>query len=99
MRDFARLQSAIGYRLFHRNEIIGCAVAHEAAGATIDRALDLPEQEPVDPSNPLLKMENVVVGPHIAGKSQESYPRRVKFAFENMVRVWDGDKPESLVGL
>lgn len=61
--------------------------------------LDVFEQEPVDPKNPLLKMENVVVGPHVAGKSQESYPRRVKFAFENMQRVWDGGKPESLVGV
>ncbi len=61
--------------------------------------LDVFEQEPVDPANPLLKMENVVVGPHIAGKSQESFPRRVSFAFENMQRVWDGGKPESLVGV
>ncbi len=60
--------------------------------------LDVFEQEPVDPANPLLKMENVVVGPHLAGKSQESYPRRVGFAFENMKRVWDGGKPESVVG-
>ncbi len=61
--------------------------------------LDVFEQEPVDPNNPLLKMENVVVGPHVAGKSQESYPRRVKFAFENMQRVWNGGQPESLVGV
>lgn len=61
--------------------------------------LDVFEQEPVDPANPLLKMDNVVVGPHVAGKSQESYPRRVKFAFENMQRVWNGGKPESLVGI
>lgn len=61
--------------------------------------LDVFEQEPVDPDNPLLKMENVTVGPHIAGKSQESYPRRVGFAFENMQRVWDGGKPESVVGI
>ncbi len=61
--------------------------------------LDVFEQEPVDPTNPLLKMDNVMVGPHVAGKSQESYPRRVKFAFENMQRVWDGGKPESLVGM
>ena len=61
--------------------------------------LDVFEQEPVDPANPLLKMDNVTVGPHLAGKSQESYPRRVSFAFENMQRVWDGGKPESLVGV
>jgi phosphoglycerate dehydrogenase-like enzyme len=61
--------------------------------------LDVFEQEPVDPANPLLKMDNVTVGPHIAGKSQESYPRRVSFAFENMQRVWEGGKPESVVGV
>ena len=59
--------------------------------------LDVFEQEPVDPDNPLLTMDNVVVAPHVAGKSSESYPRRVRFAFENMQRVWDGDQPESVV--
>lgn len=59
--------------------------------------LDVFEQEPVDPNNPLLKLDNVVVAPHIAGKSYESYPRRVRFAFENMKRVWDGGKPQSIV--
>ena len=59
--------------------------------------LDVFEQEPVDPNNPLLKLDNVVVAPHIAGKSYESYPRRVRFAFENMKRVWDGGTPQSIV--
>ena len=61
--------------------------------------LDVFEQEPVGPDNPLLKMNNVVVGPHVAGKSQESYPRRVRFAFKNMQRVWEGQRPESVVGI
>ena len=59
--------------------------------------LDVFEQEPVDPDNPLLTMDNVVVAPHVAGKSSESYPRRVQFAFENMQRVWNGGQPESVV--
>ena len=59
--------------------------------------LDVFEIEPVEPDNPLLKMENVVVGPHIAGKSSESYPRRVGFAFKNMQNVWAGGAPESVV--
>jgi phosphoglycerate dehydrogenase-like enzyme len=59
--------------------------------------LDVFEQEPVDPNNPLLKLENGVVAPHIAGKSYESYPRRVRFAFENMVKVWQGGQPGSIV--
>jgi phosphoglycerate dehydrogenase-like enzyme len=59
--------------------------------------LDVFEQEPVDPDNPLLKLENTVVAPHIAGKSYESYPRRVRFAFENMTKVWQGGQPDSIV--
>ena len=59
--------------------------------------LDVFEQEPVDPNNPLLKRDNVVVAPHIAGKSYESYPRRVRFAFDNMMKVWDGGTPDSIV--
>lgn len=59
--------------------------------------LDVFEQEPVNPKNPLLKRDNVVVAPHIAGKSYESYPRRVRFAFENMKKVWAGGTPDSIV--
>ncbi len=59
--------------------------------------LDVFEIEPVEADNPLLTMDNVVVAPHVAGKSWESYPRRVEFAFENMERVWAGGTPESVV--
>ena len=59
--------------------------------------IDVFEQEPVNPQNPLLKMENCVIAPHVAGKSQESMPRRVQFAMDNMQRVWNGQSPESIV--
>ncbi len=59
--------------------------------------LDVFEIEPVEADNPLLTMDNVVVAPHVAGKSWESYPRRVDFAFSNMQRVWRGETPESVV--
>lgn len=59
--------------------------------------LDVFEIEPVEADNPLLQMDNIVVAPHVAGKSWESYPRRVDFAFSNMQRVWRGETPESVV--
>ncbi|MDP6667203.1 MAG: C-terminal binding protein, partial [Dehalococcoidia bacterium] len=34
--------------------------------------LDVFEQEPVDPGNPLLQMENVITAPHLAGSSTRS---------------------------
>tara|TARA_B100000945_G_scaffold157943_1_gene126875 strand:- start:547 stop:1494 length:948 start_codon:yes stop_codon:yes gene_type:complete len=59
--------------------------------------LDVFEEEPINKENPLINLNNVVLAPHFAGKSMESYPRRVNFAFDNMKRVWDGKKPLSLV--
>jgi len=59
--------------------------------------LDVFEQEPTAPDNPLFHLGNCVVAPHVAGKSSESFPRRVRFAFDNMRRVWEGKPPESVV--
>ncbi len=82
-----------------RGEVVDEAALHAAlvAGEIWAAALDVFEHEPVAASNPLLGLDNVVLGPHIAGKSQESYPRRLRFAFENMQRVWAGEPAESLV--
>jgi phosphoglycerate dehydrogenase-like enzyme len=59
--------------------------------------LDVFEKEPVDVANPILTLENVVVAPHAAGKTSESYPRRARFSIENMQRVLAGKPPLNLV--
>ncbi|MBI2940012.1 MAG: C-terminal binding protein [Chloroflexi bacterium] len=37
-------------------------------------ALDVFEQEPIDPDHPLLRMDNVLVTPHVAARSADSLP-------------------------
>lgn len=59
--------------------------------------LDVFEQEPINMDNPLLSLGNVVLAPHAAGGTYDSWPRRAKFAFENMQRVMEGKEPLSLV--
>ena len=59
--------------------------------------LDVFEQEPAAPDNPLLKLDNIVVAPHLAGQTSEGYPRRARFGFANMERVLDGSPPLNLV--
>ncbi len=59
--------------------------------------LDVFEQEPINRDNPLLAMENVVLSPHVAGLTYESWPRRAHFAYENFQRVLRGDQPQSIV--
>ena len=58
--------------------------------------LDVFEKEPVDPANPLLKLENVVLSPHSAGTTWDTWFRRADFAYRNMKRVWDGQPPQSV---
>ncbi len=55
--------------------------------------LDVFEKEPIDPDNPLLSMDNVVVTPHSAGTTWDTWFRRAEFAYENMQGVWKGDAP------
>jgi phosphoglycerate dehydrogenase-like enzyme len=67
------------------------------AGKIRGAGLDVFEQEPINKDNPLLELQNVVVAPHAAGGTFESWPRRAQFAFYNMQRVWEGKAPESVV--
>lgn len=61
-------------------------------GVIAGAGIDVFEKEPVDPDNPLLKMNNVIVTPHMAGTTWDTWFRRGRFAYDNMKRVWN-DKP------
>ena len=67
------------------------------AGVVSAAGLDVFEREPVDKENPLLRMDNVIVTPHMAGTTWDTWARRAKFGFENMKRVNHGNLPESIV--
>ena len=56
-------------------------------------ALDVLTQEPPDPTNPLLQLDNVLFTPHTAGVTRDTWPRRGKFIFENLQRVAAGNAP------
>ena len=53
--------------------------------------LDVFEEEPLGGS-PLLELENVVITPHTAGSTIDTWWRRLDFAFENIGRVSRGEK-------
>ena len=60
--------------------------------------LDVLAKEPPDPANPILKFDNVIFTPHSAGVTYDTWDRRGKFIFENLQRVWAGEKPLAVVG-
>lgn len=60
-------------------------------------ALDVFEQEPTPMDNPLLKLDNVVVAPHISSASHETRSRMAEMAAENLVAFFEGKQPPNLV--
>ncbi|MDD4876631.1 MAG: C-terminal binding protein [Dehalococcoidales bacterium] len=59
--------------------------------------LDVFEQEPIDPENPLLKMENVTVLPHSASYSDIAFKRLRTNVGEEASRVISGHWPKNVV--
>ncbi len=76
-------------------EVIDEAALIEAleSGRIAGAGLDVFEKEPVEGDNPLLKMENVIVTPHSAGTTWNTWCRRGEFAYQNMKRVLEGQPP------
>jgi glyoxylate reductase len=66
-------------------------------GKIAGAALDVFEQEPTSVDNPLLKLDNVVVAPHISSASYETRSRMAEMVAENLVAFFKGEKPPNLV--
>jgi glyoxylate reductase len=59
--------------------------------------LDVFEQEPIPLDNPLLKLDNVVVAPHISSASLETRSKMSEVVADNLVAFFQGKKPATLV--
>jgi phosphoglycerate dehydrogenase-like enzyme len=59
--------------------------------------LDVFEQEPTPADNPLRRMENVFVSPHIAGSTFEAEARVLEVVRDNLTRVLEGEEPQYVV--
>ena len=67
-------------------------------GRLAGAGLDVFEQEPVAPDNPLLTLPQVVLSPHSAGTTADTWARRGHFAYDDIQRVLAGQPPVALVG-
>ncbi|ARF12982.1 2-hydroxyacid dehydrogenase [Sporosarcina ureae] len=76
-------------------DLIDALQQNEIAAA----GLDVFAQEPVDPSNPLLQMKNVVTLPHIGSSTYETEVAMAQLAADNLTAVLEGKKPGNLLNL
>jgi phosphoglycerate dehydrogenase-like enzyme len=63
------------------------------AGTIMGAGLDCFWNEPLEPGSKFLGRDNVVVTPHNAGTSLDTWWRRLDFAFANVARVSRGETP------
>lgn len=84
-----------------RGEVIDEGALAEALrdGKLGGAALDVFSAEPITHANPLLALsgDKVILSPHVAGVSQEAQGRIITMTIANIVKVMQGQAPESLV--
>ena len=66
-------------------------------GRIAGAGLDVFEEEPTQITNPLLKLDNVVVAPHISSASHETRSQMAKMVADNLVSFFSGKRPPNLV--
>lgn len=78
-----------------RGPVVDEVALHKAlVDGTISAAgLDVFDQEPPKPDNPLFTLDNVILTAHLAGPTFESNTARVRNAFDNVQRVARGESP------
>ncbi len=62
-------------------------------GIIAGAGLDAIRKEPVDPKNPLLTLDNVIIYPHIGGNTVEAAHRASYFSAMGINEVYEGKKP------
>ena len=62
-------------------------------GIIAGAGLDAIQKEPVDPKNPLLTLDNMIIYPHIGGNTTEAAHRASYFAAMGIQEVYEGKAP------
>ncbi len=84
-----------------RGPIVDQAALTEAlrSGAIAGAGLDVFEREPVDPDDPILAMENVIVAPHALCWTDECFGLNGRSAVGALIDVAEGRRPSHVVNL
>jgi len=67
------------------------------SGEILAAGLDVLEEEPPDPSDPILTLDNVIISPHSAGYAEGSYERARNWSAREVVTVLNGGQARNWV--
>lgn len=98
-REFASMRADAFFINVARGPVVDepALVAALQAGRIAGAALDVFEQEPVDPRNPLLSMDNVIVTPHALCWTDECFHNMATIGLASIVDALAGRPPEYIV--
>jgi D-3-phosphoglycerate dehydrogenase len=93
MKPTAYLVNVARASIVEREAIYDCLKERKIAGA----AFDVFWEEPANPDDSLLRLENFVLTPHVAGWTKESVESIAGVIASNIARVAEGKAPLTLV--
>jgi glyoxylate reductase len=77
-----------------RGSVVDSKALHRAltSGTIAYAALDVTEPEPIDPDDPLLTLDNIIVIPHIGSASIKTRNKMATMAAENLIAGLNGER-------
>ncbi len=93
MKPSAFLINCSDPAIMDRNALIETLGSGRIAGA----AFDVFETHPIAPDNPLLKMDNLILTPHVGGATEETIQRHSEMMTEDILRFTRGERPVNIV--
>jgi glyoxylate reductase len=90
MKETAFLINTARGQVVNEKDLIRALKTNKIAGA----GLDVFETEPLPKTSPLLKMENVVLLPHIGSATYQTRSKMAEVAAKNLLVILDGKEPD-----
>jgi D-3-phosphoglycerate dehydrogenase len=93
MREGAYFINTSRGNLVEEAALYDALVSKRLSGA----AIDVYEEEPLEPENPLLQLENIILTPHVAAFTRENFHRVSLVVCKAVIDVFESREPENLV--